>query len=130
MPEKVRKAIEHIGGKVERLADFAHRAAAAVGDHICRHRRSVRAVASIHFLDDALAPVAAREIEIDVRPRGAAFAEEALKQKIARDRVAGRDAERVAHDAVCRRAAALHEDAVLGAEVHDVPDDEKVSGES
>ena len=96
--------------QVQRLADLAHGAAAAEGDDVRRHGRAVPAVAAINLLDDALAPVAARQIEIDVRPALAAFAEEALEEQVARDRIDRRDAEAVADRAVGRAAAALHQD--------------------
>src|SRR3954451_15825984 len=41
----------------------------------------------------------------------------------------GGDSERVTDGAVCRGAAALHEDLLALAELHDVPDNEKVAGE-
>ena len=44
-------------------------------------------------------------------------------------RIDGGDAEAVADGAVGRRAAALHEDVLLPAEVDDVPDDQEVAGE-
>ena len=81
------------------------------------------------MLDDPLAPIAARQIEIDVGPLAALLGEEALEQQIHPDRIDGGDAEAVADGAVGRRAAALHEDVVLPAEVDDVPDDQEVAGE-
>ena len=45
------------------------------------------------------------------------------------DRIDGGDAEAVAHGAVGGRPAALRQDLVLAAEVHDVPDDQKIAGE-
>ena len=54
------------------------------------------AVAAIDFLDDALAPIAAGQIQIDVRPRLSAFAQEPLEEQIAGDRIARGDAEAVA----------------------------------
>ena len=45
------------------------------------------------------------------------------------DRIDRRDAQAVAHGAVGRRPAPLHEDVLLPAEIDDVPDDEEVAGE-
>ena len=39
------------------------------------------------------------------------------------------DAQRIADRAVGGRAAALHQDVVLAAEAHDVPDDQEIAGE-
>jgi hypothetical protein len=80
-------------------------------------------------LDDLLTTVAARQIEIDVRPFAALLREKALEQQVHLDRIDGRDAQAVAHRAVGRRAASLHENVVLTAVVDDVPDDEEVAGE-
>ena len=74
--------------------------------------------------------VAAGQVEIDVRPLAALFGEEALEEQVHADRIDGGDAERVADHAVGRRAAPLHQNAFALAELHDVPDDEEVSGES
>ena len=81
------------------------------------------------MLDHPLAPVAARQVEIDVGPFAALFRQEALEQEIHPDRVDRRDAEAVAHGAVGRGPAPLHEDVLLAAVVHDVPDDQEVAGE-
>ncbi len=77
----------------------------------------------------ALAPVAARQIEIDVGPLAALFRQKAFEQQIHADRIDRRDAEAVADGAVGRRAAPLHEDVVLAAEVDDVPDDQEIAGQ-
>ena len=115
--------------EIERLADFARRALAAIGDHVGGHRRAVLAVFLVDVLNHALAAIAARQIEIDVGPLAALFREEALEQQLHADRIDGGDAEAVAHGAVGRRAAALHEDVLLPAEIDDVPDDQEVAGE-
>ena len=81
------------------------------------------------MLNHALAPIAARQIQIDVGPLPALLRQEPFEQEIHADRIDGRDAEAVAHGAVGRAPASLHEDVVLPAEIHDVPDDEKVAGE-
>src|SRR5687768_13647622 len=80
--KQVGKAIEHIGRKVESLADFTSGAAPAIGDYIRGHRRTVFTVTPTNLLDDALSAVAARQIEINIRPTLAAFAEETFEQQI------------------------------------------------
>ena len=88
-----------------------------------------RAVALVDVLDDALAPVAARQVEVDVGPLAALLGEEALEEQLHAHGVDGGDAEAVADRAVGGGAAALHQDALAPAEVHDVPDDQEVAGE-
>src|SRR5207248_5675396 len=78
---------------------------------------------------DALAAVAARQIEIDVRPLAALLGQKPLEEQVHADRIDRRDAEAVADGAVGRRSPSLHEDVVLPAEVDDVPDDQEVAGE-
>ena len=84
---------------------------------------------SIDVLDHPLAPIAARQIEIDVGPLAALFRQKPLEQQIHPDRIDRGDAEAVADGAVGRRAAALHENPLLAAEVDDVPDDQEIAGE-
>ena len=115
--------------KPSTLPDLACGAAAAVGDDIRGHRRAALAVPLVNVLDDALAPVAARQIEIDVRPLAALLGEEPLEEQIHADRIDGRDAERVADGAIRRRPAPLDQNALLPAEIDDVPDDQEVAGE-
>ena len=130
------EVVHHLGEPVdlvfvqrERLPHLARGAAAAVGDDVGGHRRAQPAVLLVDVLDDLLAPVAARQIEIDVRPLAALLREEPLEQQIHLDRIDRRDAQAVADRAVGGRAAPLHEDVVLPAVIDDVPDDEEVAGE-
>ena len=122
-------AIDLVLREPKHLADFARGAPAAIRDHVGRHRRAELAVALVDVLDDALAPIAARQIEIDVRPLAALLGEKALEEQLHADRIDRGDPERVADGAVGRRPAALHENALLPAEIDDVPDDEEVAGQ-
>src|SRR5205814_5608161 len=64
---------------------------------------------------------------VDVRPLLALLGQEALEEQVHADGIDGGDAEAVADRAVGGGAAALDEDALLAAEVHDVPDDQEVA---
>src|SRR3989454_481095 len=134
--EQLREAVQLLLRQSEDLADLARGGASPVRDHVGGHRRTRRAVALVDVLDHLLALVAAREIEIDVRPRlvpgrvGALFGEEALEEQVHLHRIDGGDPERVADRAVGRRAAPLHEHVLAPAEQDDVVDDEEVPGES
>ena len=97
-------------GQPERLAHLAHRPARAVGDDVGGHGGAARAVRSVDVLDHLLAPIARRQIEVDVGPLAALLGEEALEQQLHPHRIDGGDAERVADRAVGRRAAPLHQD--------------------
>jgi hypothetical protein len=50
------------------------------------------AVAFVDVLNDLLAPIAARQIEIDIGPFTALFREKPLEEQIHADRIHGRDA--------------------------------------
>ena len=115
--------------KAQRLADFARGGAAAVGDDVGGHGGAELAVALVDVLDGALALIAAGEIDIDIGPFAALFGEETLEEQLHADGIDGGDAERIADGAVGGRTAALAEDAVIAAEVHDVPHDEEIAGE-
>ena len=126
----LREAVDLVRRDAEHLADLARGAAVAVGDDVRGHGRARGAVALVDVLDDPLAPVAARQVEVDVRPLAALLGEEALEEQLHPHRVDGGDAEAVADGAVGGRAAPLDEDALAPAEVHDVPDDQEVAGEA
>ncbi len=115
--------------EAERLADLARRAPAAIGDDVGGHPRALRAVLLIDVLNHTLATIAARQVEIDIRPFAAFFRQEPLEQQIHPDRIDRGDAKAVADGAIGRRSAALHEDVLLAAKIHDVPDDQEVAGE-
>ena len=53
----------------------------------------------------------------------------ALEQQLHADRIDRRDAQRIADGAVGRRPAALHQNSLLAAEAHDVPDDQEIAGQ-
>ena len=125
----LREPIDLLLVERQRLADLARGAAAAIGDDVGGHRRAQPAVLLVDVLDDALAAIAARQIEIDVGPLAALLRQEALEQQLHLDRIDGGDAEAVADGAVGRRPAPLHEDVLLAAVVDDVPDDQEVAGE-
>src|SRR3982751_6462869 len=127
----------------QHLSDFPGRTAAAVGDDVGRHRNTwpdwrragltgvsdAAAILGIQMLNRALAAIAAREIEIDVRPFAALFGQEALEQQIHADGIDGGDPEAVAHGAIGRRTAPLNQNVFLTAVIDDVPDNEEVAPE-
>ena len=87
------------------------------------------AVALVDVLDHPLAPVAARQIEVDVRPLAALLGEEALEEELHPHGIHGGDAEGVAHRAVGGRASPLDQDVLRAAVLDEVPDDQEVAGE-
>src|SRR5256885_4388250 len=127
--EQVGEAVENVRRKIQRLADLARGAPAAISDDVRGHGGAMFAVTPIHFLDYALAPIAARQIEIDVRPAFPAFAQEAFEDEIVAHRIDRRDAETITNRAVRCAPTALHHDVVFAAEIDDVPDDQKIAGE-
>ena len=129
MVHRLGQAIDLRHVERQRLPHLARGAAAAVGDHVGRHRGAQLAVALIHVLDRALAAVAARQVEVDVGPLAALFRQEPLEQQVHAHGIDCCDPEAEAHGAVGGRPAALHEDVVLPAEIDDVPDDEEVAGQ-
>jgi len=106
--KKMRESIEDVGGKVQRLPDFAGRASATIRNHVRGHGRAVFAVASVNFLDDAFTPIATRQIEIDIWPAFAALAQKTFEDEMIFDRINRRDAETKTNRAVRRTAPTLH----------------------
>src|SRR6266404_7556116 len=126
--EQVRKTIENAWRKIECLADLTGRAASAITDHVRGHGGTVFAVTSINFLDDAFPTGAAGKIEIDIGPAFAALIQEPFENQIVAYRIDRRDPKTITNRAVRRTAAALHHDVVLAAEIHNVPDNQKIAG--
>ena len=113
----------------EHLAYLPGGAAVAVGDDVRGHGGALGPVAFVDVLDHPLAAVAARQVEVDVRPLPALLGEEALEEQLHPHRVHRGDAQAVADRAVGGGAAALDQDPLPAAEVHDVPDDQEVARE-
>ena len=128
--EEAGETIENIGRKVECLADLTRGAAAAIGNHVRGHGRAVLAVTPVNFLDNAFAPVATWQIEIDIGPAFAAFVQKPFEDEMIADRIDRRNAKAITDRAVGGAAASLHHDVVFAAKIHDVPDDEKIAGET
>ena len=126
---QLREPIDQRLVEPEHLPHLARRAAAAIRDDVGRHRRTVPAVALVDVLNHLLAPIAARQVEIDVGPLAALLREKTLEEQVHADRIHRGDAQAVADGAVGGRSPALHEDAALAAEVHQVPDDQEVAGQ-
>ena len=130
MADEAGEAAERVLIEAQRLAHFARRRLAAIGDDVGGHGRAQFAVALVDILNGLLALRLRRQIEIDVRPLVAALAQETLEEQLHADRIDGRNFKRVADGGVGGAAAALHQNAVLLAELNDVPDDEEVAGKA
>jgi hypothetical protein len=126
-PELLRERVDLVLGVAQDLRHLARRHAVAVGDHVGGHGGAARAVARVQVLDDLLALIARRQVEVDVGPFAALLRQEAFEQELHLHRIDRGDRERVADRAVRRRAAALDQDLLLLAEAHDVPHDEEVA---
>ena len=127
--EPLRERVDLLGRIAEGLAHLARRGAVAIRDDVGRHSRAVRAVLLIDVLDDALALVSRRQVQVDVGPFAALLGEEPFEEQLHLHRIDRRDRQGVAHGAVGGRSPALDQDPVLEAEAHDVVDDQKVAGE-
>ena len=112
--------------EAERLADLAHRRAAAIGDYGGGDAGAVAAVAAIDILDHLFTPLML-EIDVDVRRLLPLRRDEAFEQEVDLGRVHIGDGEAVADGGVCRRAASLAEDVERAGIVHDVVHGEEIA---
>src|SRR6266571_7330163 len=126
--DQTRKPAEGFFIEAQHLSDFARRRTSAIGDYVRGHRRAALPVMLINVLNGALALVAARQVQIDVRPLAALFGKEALEQQLHADRIDCGYPERVTHRAVGGRAATLNQDVIVSTKIDDVPDDQKITG--
>jgi len=111
----------------ERARHVAHRRTSTVRDHVGDLGGTQAPVALVHVLDDLFATIAF-DVEVDVGRPVALGRQETLEQQPQRHRVGFGDAERETHGTVGRAAAALAENVVAFAELHDVPHHEEVPG--
>ncbi len=113
-------------GESQRAGHVAHRAAAAVGDHVGDLGGVVAAVAVVDVLNRVL-PQVGFDVDVDVRRPVTRRGQEPLEQQLVGNRVDVGDTERVADRRVGRRAAALGQDAVGPAEPGDVVHHQEVA---
>ena len=130
LAHQARQPPQRVLVEAQRLAGFARRRFAAIGDDVGRHGRAQLAVALVDVLDGLLALLFRGQVEIDVRPFVAALAQKALEEQFHANRIDGRNFQRVADGGIGRAAASLHQDVVLLAVPNDVPDDQEVSGKA
>src|SRR5215469_3371186 len=128
--KQMRETIDDARRKIERFADFARGAAPTIRDHVGGHGCAVFAVPPINFLDHCFAAIAARKIEIDIRPPFSALVEEPFEYEMIFHRINRRDAEAITNGAIGGAAPALGHDVVFTAEIDDVPNDQEIAGET
>src|SRR4051794_22617340 len=120
--EEMGEAVNDTERKVERFSDLTGGTSPAISNDVSGHGGTVPAVTAINFLDYAFPPIAAGQIEINVRPAFAAFAQEAFKDEVITDRIDRGNAETITDRAVGGAAASLHHDVVFATKIDDVPD--------
>ncbi len=99
---QLREAIDLRRLEREHLADVARRAPPPIRDDVGRHCGAELPVLLVDVLDHLLAPIAARQIQVDIGPLATFLREKPFEQEIHADRIHGRDPEAVADGAVCR----------------------------
>src|SRR5688572_18740515 len=127
IPGELRKAVNGRCIKPQNFSGFARRRPATIGNDICSHRGTARAIALVDILDGALALIAAGKIQIDIGPFATLFGKETFEEQIHADWIDGRNSQDIANRAVCCGTASLHEDLVSTAELDDVPDDQEIT---
>src|SRR5262249_29942124 len=110
--------------------DLTRRTAPTIRDHVCRHGCAVFAVTPVNFLDHCFSPIAAGKIKIDIRPSFAALVQESFEYEMIFHRIYRRDSEAITDGAIGGAAATLNHDVVFTAEIHDVPNDQEIAGET
>ena len=112
------------------LAHFARSRLAAIGNHIGGDGGAQLAITLIDVLNRLLAFISGGQIEIDVRPFSAAFAQKAFKKQVHADRIDRGNFQRIADGGIRGTPPALHQDVVSLAEINQVPHDQKITGKA
>src|SRR5262249_27568343 len=118
---KFGEAAESFLVKPHDLADFSDCRPAPISDDISGHCRAELAIALVNVLNHAFTAVAAWQIQIDVGPFAALFGKESLEEQLHPNRVDCGNSQRVANRAIGSRAPTLDQNAVIPAEIDDVP---------
>ena len=79
------------------------------------------------MLDYALALVARRQVNVNIRPLAALFGQKPLEEQFHAHRIDSGDAQRIADGAVGSGPTSLRQDILLAAVADDVPDDQKIA---
>src|SRR4029450_10532141 len=124
----MRETINDAWGKIERFANLARRAAAAVTDHVRCHRRAMFAIAAINFLNHCFAPIAAGKIQADIGPAFTALVKEPFKDEMIFHRIDRGNPQAATNRAVRGAAPSLDHDVVFATEINDVPNNQKIAG--
>ena len=121
------QTVQCFGIKRQRLAYLTRGGAPAISDDVGSHRRAQFSIAFVHILNCLFPLISARKVEIDVRPLSTLLGKKPLKEKAHFHGIDGGDAQRIADRAICRRSAALHQNAALTAKADNVPYDQEVA---
>ena len=127
--DRGRNFVQSFGIEAQDLAHFPPRHAIAVGNDVGGHGGAAFAIAFVQILNDALALVAAGQVEIDVRPLAALFGQKAFEEQFHADGIDRGDAQRIADGAVGGGAASLDQNIFLAAEADQIPDNQKIAGQ-
>src|SRR5207248_1928836 len=101
-----------------------------VGNYVGRHGRPTRTITAIDFLNHALAPIATRQININIGPAFASFAQKTFEEGIELEWVHRRDAQTKTNRAVGRAPPPLRHDFVLATKADNVRDNQEITGET
>src|SRR5213080_1865894 len=123
-----RKLVESVLIESKSFAHLSRSRPVTISNDVRRHRGAELPVPFIHVLNRLFSLVAARQVEVDVRPLAAFLREKPFKEQFHPDRIDRRNSEGIANRAVCSRTAALHEDFLFATKSNDVPDDQEVPG--
>ena len=113
----------------QRTRGIAGRPLAAIGNDISHLRRAFPAVGAIRVLDNFFA-AAGLDVDINIGRPITVRGEKTLEKQLRRDGLGIGNAQREAHRRIGGRAAALAQDILAAAKIHQVAHDQKVAGEA
>ncbi len=115
------------GGVTQRFGDVTDRRLGTVGDDVGDLGGVLAVVALVDVLDGLLPPVGL-DVQVDIGRPVTIRGQKALEQQAVTHCVDRGDADREADCGIGRAAPALAQNAAALAELHDLPDDQKVAG--
>ena len=127
---EIGKSVDQSGRKVQDFTDFSNGTASTISNDIGCHRGTVFSIAVINLLDHAFASVATGQVQIDIRPAGMSFTEKAFKEQFTFNGIHRGNPQAVTDRTIRRTATTLDHHSAFSTEIDDVPNDQKVTGES
>ena len=125
--DELGQATDRLRIHTEDLAHFTHGHFGPVGDDVCGHCRAGMAVFRKNVLDDLLALLPRRKINVDVGPLASFFGQETFEEELHSYGVYGGDSKCITDGAIGSGSTSLAQDSLVACVAGNVLDDQEIA---